>query len=682
MSTILSAKYKPTEPTLIAFVELVTIGIGFVIVCFELIVFLHQSKKHKMNKASKWKSLPDDSKKYYLATERLALVALFSVILLQTILWLYSFFDYNNEDNKNYIFALIYAIALSSATSSILIFYTFRLYLTFKETVFAISKKTLKSLLGVAISSGIVTLIGMFIRLVSLFNYPLIGWILFTVSWTVCIFEYILLAILFSKKLIALVTMQKTDKKANIDGLKQRYYHGGHTNPNYRSKHRNNHGNLSGTFDENNNIDYDLDNDNEPTLTGTAASAVVAPGVNINTTDETNSKPQTKNNAENIENIENTENTDNIGNIGKTATALATSSMDRDTKTGYGSRFSKLRSVSIQTTTRGDGDGNDNDTVGPLPTLNPQLATGASASETIVFSTPVGMNRDSNIINYTSTIHNSINNNNKNNNRTFNLLNKNKTRNHAYSTSGNVTRSIQGSKSSSRRHSKQNSLEFSNDHDSDNNNNRRHTIGGTVSRQRDREREREYSVSGASELSVSHFHMMHNVRRSMLSERQKKLIRNITKQTTLIISASMAGLTLTIGSTILGIFPENLYVIIGYNVIRALVAVLFQTGLWLSFIFAQKQYKQCCGLFHRFNDFMCVRLVIKREGIDIDEAIEEAFEASRIDEMHSSNCSIDLGSTNIKYSGKNSKRTSVSTTNKMMSLNVVEQGKSEISASK
>ena len=64
----------------------------------------------------------------------------------------------------------------------------------------------------------------MFIRLVSLFNSPRIGLMLFTVSWTVCIFEYVLLAILFSKKLIKLVIMQKTDTKDKIHEFKKHYH--------------------------------------------------------------------------------------------------------------------------------------------------------------------------------------------------------------------------------------------------------------------------------------------------------------------------------------------------------------------------------------------------------------------------------------------------------------------------
>ena len=103
-----------------------------------------------------------------------------------------------------------------------------------------------------------------------------------------------------------------------------------------------------------------------------------------------------------------------------------------------------------------------------------------------------------------------------------------------------------------------------------------------------------------------------------MTDRKLKLTHNITKQATLIIIASMSGVALTIGSTLLSIWAENIYVVVMCNIIRALVAVLFRSGLGLPFIFAKRQYYLCCSCCHRCNEFLCVKLIIKREGLRVD----------------------------------------------------------------
>ena len=388
----------------------------------------------------------------------------------------YAFFQYNNEDNKNYTLALFYCIALSSATSSILIFYIFRLYLTFKETSFGISKKTLKSLLYVAISSGIITLIGMFIRLVSLFDNAGIGWTLFTASWTVCIFEYILLAILFSKKLIKLVTMQKSDTKAKINQLK-RYY---------RMHSQNN---ISTTFDDNNFNNNDDQNEN----------------INYNTAHVKRDKSRNVNSKQNVNNKKNNN--------------------------------SKNRPDKKKKKTKKTANGNDADDGGDMPGARPNFKKAFSMSQSSV---------------------------NINGNQLSLVSNNSKEK----APQTMMIRVVTPEASGVDTVEEDNSIGNNNTDNNNNNNN------GNSANKKDRGDADYIGDTGADADG------------NLSPRAANKLFQS------------------------------------------ALVAVLFQSGLWLSFMFAEKQCCLCCSCCHRCTEFLCVKLVVKREGIRVEDAIEASIGGS------------------------------------------------------
>ena len=514
--------------TLPDYYSLYTLGCASLIVVVEAIIFCCQSARYKRRQTEKYQEshrkqsiVLERKHKRYAATERLALFAFTNIICLEITLFLYSLFGFDDTTHKNYIFAALYAITLALSTGSVLIFHIFRLKHTFKHTIFAVNFKTHNILVAVTIGSSVTTLVGMFIRLVSLDNQGSIGWIIFIISWTICICIYIFLCVLFCRKLFQLILMQQQSRQHS-----PRYMQ--HTQKNNNNTNNNNNNNNSTSNNKLQNVNINqIPMHKQSSNSNAIQLTMIKDSVN--------------------KSIEKGKETPDIESV------------------TFGPQYIiKLDGDVEYESDSGDNDNNNNNNKYlPLPNcdedhdLHSSIGTNWNVfidrrrTGTDDFST-IGTDTTSDYINTSKYTNDNINYNE-------NDLN-----------------------------------EKSKDFDNDNTAN--DTLQDIVS-------------EPVSEFELSR---KHKKRKEKLSQRQLKLLENITRQTTLIIFASSNGFILTLASVILGIFPNNNYIVIVYYFVRALLAVSFQTSLWLSFSFAKKQYNFCCGICHNLGEYCCVKMAVKK----------------------------------------------------------------------
>ena len=96
-----------------------------------------------------------------------------------------------------------------------------------------------------------------------------------------------------------------------------------------------------------------------------------------------------------------------------------------------------------------------------------------------------------------------------------------------------------------------------------------------------------------------------------LSENQLDLIDGIAKQATLMIIATIAGIIMPLAIVLAAIYSNDDYVFAMYFIVRGIVMVVSPTILWLSFVFASKQYNFCCGRIHKLNYSCCIQCAKK-----------------------------------------------------------------------
>ena len=103
-----------------------------------------------------------------------------------------------------------------------------------------------------------------------------------------------------------------------------------------------------------------------------------------------------------------------------------------------------------------------------------------------------------------------------------------------------------------------------------------------------------------------------NNNNSALSQRQLKLLKHISHQSTLVFITFIFGILFVISSLFRGIINDNEYFILFWYITVYLLTTTMMISIWLSFVFAEKQYNIICGKCDTYcTQKLCVNLALK-----------------------------------------------------------------------
>lgn len=115
------------------------------------------------------------------------------------------------------VIELIFSIGASIAGVSILLFYIYRLQQTFKESVYAVNKRTLLILVSLTIIAGFLLGFGILMfRIAPIAKNSIIPWGATIIAWLIFVFNYITVAVLFGSKLFKLMMKQHLNEQIHV----------------------------------------------------------------------------------------------------------------------------------------------------------------------------------------------------------------------------------------------------------------------------------------------------------------------------------------------------------------------------------------------------------------------------------------------------------------------------------